>query len=217
MAGYYFARGSEDVIDDLYAKAAVLDDGSTKVALVVCDLITLPRTTVLEARQLIEQQTGIPGGHVMISATHTHTGPAIPRDSVRDNLTAAAATPSCAIHAGVAQADRAGGGRGEWEAGRRRCLVRKGARGPAGLLPAVLDEGRHGRLEPGQAESEHHSAGQSDRSGGRRRLFRDDRQEAAADLCELRPARGHDRRVTHLGGLSRRPGAPAGGLHEART
>lgn len=94
MAGYYYARGSEDVLDDLYAKAAVLDDGSTKVALVVCDLITLPRNTVLDARQLIEQQTGIPGGHVMISATHTHTGPALSRDSVRDNQDGGSSDPS---------------------------------------------------------------------------------------------------------------------------
>ena len=94
MAGYYYARGSEDVLDDLYAKAAVLDDGSTKVALVVCDLITLPRKTVLEARQLIEQQTGIPGRHVMISATHTHTGPALARDSVRDNQDGGSSDPS---------------------------------------------------------------------------------------------------------------------------
>jgi neutral ceramidase len=94
MAGYYYARGSEDVLDDLYAKAAVLDDGSTKVALVVCDLITLPRKTVLEARQLIEQQTGIPGRHVMISATHTHTGPTLARDSVRDNQDGGSSDPS---------------------------------------------------------------------------------------------------------------------------
>jgi neutral ceramidase len=84
MAGYYYARGSEDVLDDLYAKAAVLDDGSTKVALVVCDIISLPRNTVLDARQSIEQQTRIPGGHVMVSATHTHTGPSLSRGSERD-------------------------------------------------------------------------------------------------------------------------------------
>ncbi len=94
MAGYYYARGSEDVIDDLFAKAAVLDDGSTKVALVVCDLITLPRNTVLDARQLIEQQTGIPGGHVMISATHTHTGPSLSRGSVRDKQDGGTSDPA---------------------------------------------------------------------------------------------------------------------------
>ena len=94
MAGYYYERGSQDVIDDLYAKAAVLDDGSTKVALVVCDLISLPRNTVLDARRLIEQQTGIPGGNVMISATHTHTGPALARDSVRDNQDGGSSDPA---------------------------------------------------------------------------------------------------------------------------
>ncbi len=94
MAGYYYERGSESVIDDLYAKAAVLDDGSTKVALVVCDLITLPRKVVLDARQLIEQQTDIPGGHVMLSATHTHTGPSLARDSVRDDLDKGSSDPA---------------------------------------------------------------------------------------------------------------------------
>jgi len=94
MAGYYYERGSQDVIDDLYAKAAVLDDGSTKVALVVCDIITLPRKTVLEARGLIEQQTGIPGGNVMMSATHTHTGPALARDSARDDLDRGSSEPA---------------------------------------------------------------------------------------------------------------------------
>jgi len=94
MAGYYHARGSEDVLDDLYAKAAVLDDGTTRVALVVCDLITLPRATVLEARTLIEAQTGIPAGHVMLSATHTHTGPSLSRDSARDNQDGGAGDPA---------------------------------------------------------------------------------------------------------------------------
>ncbi|HKS38540.1 MAG TPA: hypothetical protein VJW76_15205 [Verrucomicrobiae bacterium] len=86
LAGYYRQRGAEGVIDDLYAKAAVLDDGRTKVAFVACDLISLPRHTVLEARKLIEEQTRIPGRNVMISATHQHTGPVIARESARDDL-----------------------------------------------------------------------------------------------------------------------------------
>src|SRR5262249_12863604 len=54
-----------------------------------CDLVSLPRRTVVEARRLIEKRTGIPGGHVMISATHTHTGPAVVRDSATDDLVGA--------------------------------------------------------------------------------------------------------------------------------
>ncbi len=86
LAGYYSSRGSEGALEDLYAKVAVLDDGKTQVALVVCDLITVPRATVLEARKLIEQKTRLPGSHVMISATHTHTGPALKRDSASDDI-----------------------------------------------------------------------------------------------------------------------------------
>ncbi len=86
LAGYYSPRGCEGVLEDLYAKVAVLDDGQTQAAMVVCDLITVPRHTVVEARKLIEQQTKIPGSHVMISATHTHTGPAVNRKSARDDL-----------------------------------------------------------------------------------------------------------------------------------
>ena len=86
LAGYYSERGSEGVLDDLFAKAAVLDDGTTRVALVVCDLISLPRVTVAEARKLIEKETGIPGAHVMLSATHQHTGPVVAGESSLDEL-----------------------------------------------------------------------------------------------------------------------------------
>ena len=43
MAGYLSPRCSEGVLDDLYAKATVLDDGKTRVALATCDLIGLAR------------------------------------------------------------------------------------------------------------------------------------------------------------------------------
>src|SRR5688500_11372300 len=72
LAGYYHERGSEGVLDDLYAKAVVLDDGATRAAIVVCDLISMPKWIVTEARKLVETRTGIPGTNVMIAATHTH-------------------------------------------------------------------------------------------------------------------------------------------------
>lgn len=91
LAGYYSARGADGVADDLFARALALDDGRTRVALVVCDLLSLPRETVEEARRLIEKQCGIPGRCVMISATHTHTGPVLPRKSSRDEALGGAA------------------------------------------------------------------------------------------------------------------------------
>jgi CheY-like chemotaxis protein len=75
MGGYYRARLSEGVHDDLQAKALVLESGGTKVALVACDLVNLPREFVEKARVLAAEATGIRGSHIMISATHAHTSP----------------------------------------------------------------------------------------------------------------------------------------------
>jgi neutral ceramidase len=61
------------VHDDLHARCLVLDNGETKVALVVCDLLGMHRNVSREARRLIQESTGIPPAMVLISATHTHS------------------------------------------------------------------------------------------------------------------------------------------------
>jgi neutral ceramidase len=77
MAGYYSARGAEGTHDPLQAKAIVFEHDGTRVALVGLDLIGTPRDLVEATRAAIETGTGIPGGNVMISATHSHTGPVL--------------------------------------------------------------------------------------------------------------------------------------------
>ena len=84
LAGYYHERAHEGVLDDIAAKATVLDDGQTRAAIVVCDLLSMPKWLVVEARKQVEERTGIPGANVMISATHTHTAPVIPREGLPD-------------------------------------------------------------------------------------------------------------------------------------
>ncbi len=76
LAGYR-ARNevSIGIHDDLYAKAIVFDDGDTEAALVRCDLICLERDFVEETRRLIEAETGIHSRNIMITCTHTHSGP----------------------------------------------------------------------------------------------------------------------------------------------
>lgn len=59
--------------DELHARCLVLDDGKTKLALVVCDLLGFHRSVSVEARRLIEAQTGIPPANVLIAGTHTHS------------------------------------------------------------------------------------------------------------------------------------------------
>ena len=87
MAGYYFERGAVKIHDELYAKAMVIEKDSSKIAIVTCDLIGLPIDIVSEARVLAEKLTGIDADHVMISATHAHTGPVIPKKDGRDSPT----------------------------------------------------------------------------------------------------------------------------------
>lgn len=64
------------VHDPLYARALYLDDGVSQLALVVCDLIGIGSFLAQRARELIAERPGIPATNVMVSATHTHAGPA---------------------------------------------------------------------------------------------------------------------------------------------
>ncbi len=73
IIGGFLPFPSTHIHDELHARCLVLDDGKTKLALVVCDLLGLHRSVSIEARKLIEQATGIPAAHVLISGTHTHS------------------------------------------------------------------------------------------------------------------------------------------------
>jgi len=75
LAGYFYRRESTGVHDELFAKALVLDDGKTKIALCVCDLLWVQSHQTAEVRNLVECEAGIPADNIMVSATHTHTGP----------------------------------------------------------------------------------------------------------------------------------------------
>lgn len=84
MAGYYSPRGAESVHDPLFAKAIVVENEGRKIALVSLDLITTTRDLVVEARKEIERLSHIQSESVMISATHTHTGPVVASATARD-------------------------------------------------------------------------------------------------------------------------------------
>jgi neutral ceramidase len=87
MAGYYSDRGAVAVHDDLYAKALVFEKDGTKIAIISCDLIGVSAEIVSKIRLIVEQTTGISSDHVMVSATHSHTGPVIPQKNDRYVMT----------------------------------------------------------------------------------------------------------------------------------
>lgn len=62
--------------DPLHARAMVLDDGQTQVAIVVVDICVMDRATCDEAKAAAQKRTGIPAGRMFISATHCHSAPA---------------------------------------------------------------------------------------------------------------------------------------------
>lgn len=76
MAGFDARKGvAESVHDPLNARALVLDDGKTIVALVSVEVIGVSAEFSAKVRQEIQKQTGIPFEHIVFSATHTHCGP----------------------------------------------------------------------------------------------------------------------------------------------
>jgi hypothetical protein len=75
MSGYFYERLNTGTHDPLMAKAIVFRQGLQQSALVFCDLIGMPLELTTRVRQLAEQKTGIPQAHILIAATHSHTGP----------------------------------------------------------------------------------------------------------------------------------------------
>jgi hypothetical protein len=73
--GGFLSRTASTVSDRLHARCVVLDNGHTRIALVIADSCMLPRELIDTAKALIEANTGIPADRVMMSSTHTHTAP----------------------------------------------------------------------------------------------------------------------------------------------
>jgi putative membrane-bound dehydrogenase-like protein len=74
--GFIEAR-ADRVEDPLHARCIVLDDGSTRIALVVVDSCMIPRELCDTVKKGASQQTGIAKDRIMISATHTHSAPSV--------------------------------------------------------------------------------------------------------------------------------------------
>ncbi len=73
IPGLFERRLALGVHDDLYVRAAALDDG-TKIALVQVDAIVVPEQVVKQARKEAQRLCGIPAAQCFIAATHTHSG-----------------------------------------------------------------------------------------------------------------------------------------------
>ncbi len=68
-------REATSAHDRLHARALVLDDSSTRIAMVVVDTCMMPRDLIDAAKEMAAHATGIPSDHMLVSATHTHSAP----------------------------------------------------------------------------------------------------------------------------------------------
>lgn len=76
LVGYpHVPRISTGVHDPLYATALYLSDGTTSIIVVSVDILFVYHATVRECRRRISEACGVPPENIMISATHTHSGP----------------------------------------------------------------------------------------------------------------------------------------------
>ncbi|WP_425617660.1 neutral/alkaline non-lysosomal ceramidase N-terminal domain-containing protein [Anatilimnocola sp. NA78] len=73
IVGGFVPYPAKHIHDELHARCLVLDDGQTKLAIVVCDLLGIHRAVSEEARKMIAEKSGITREQVLISATHTHS------------------------------------------------------------------------------------------------------------------------------------------------
>ncbi|MFC3767489.1 neutral/alkaline non-lysosomal ceramidase N-terminal domain-containing protein [Paenibacillus sp. GCM10012303] len=76
MPGYFEDRRSTGVKDDLYAKALLIESNEF-VVFIVIDCLALAYPEVRKIRDRVYELTGIAQSQVMISTTHTHTGPPV--------------------------------------------------------------------------------------------------------------------------------------------
>jgi len=79
MAGYGARnKPAEGKVQDLFAKALALqDEQGGKLVFVTLDLIGVPQLLRHDVAQRAEQEFGLPPAHLVMNASHTHSGPSM--------------------------------------------------------------------------------------------------------------------------------------------
>jgi hypothetical protein len=75
LAGHMRDRKATHIHDEIHARCLVIDNGDIRIALATIDSCMVPREVMDKAKALAETATGIPAGHMLFAATHTHTAP----------------------------------------------------------------------------------------------------------------------------------------------
>jgi len=66
------------ILDLIRVQVLALEEGETRVLIISFDLLETRSSQVAELRALLEKDLGIPAGHILMQASHTHSGPRFP-------------------------------------------------------------------------------------------------------------------------------------------
>lgn len=135
IPGGFFPRPADGALEPLLATACVVHDGTSTVALVGVDILGVSEHLVADARKQVAARTKIPPTHVLVGASHTHSGgptkwyygidePEVPyAEQVARGIADAVAQAASRLHGGTALV---GAGRAEGIAFNRRFRMRDG-------------------------------------------------------------------------------------------
>jgi hypothetical protein len=73
IAGFGNGRAANGVHDDLWARTMVIDDGTSRIAIVVLDAIGFMNDDIIDIRKKIPADAGVT--YAVVASTHTHEGP----------------------------------------------------------------------------------------------------------------------------------------------
>lgn len=75
LNGQMHDRTATHIHDELHARCLVLDDGTTRLGIAICDSCMLPGPVIEEAKHRAHEQCGLAMDRMLVAATHTHSAP----------------------------------------------------------------------------------------------------------------------------------------------
>ncbi|MPZ17817.1 MAG: hypothetical protein GEV06_07900 [Luteitalea sp.] len=73
IVGGWSPKPATHIHDELYARCLVLDDGRTRIGIVLADNVGIPSHVIEEAKRLTFERAGLRPEQLLIASTHTHS------------------------------------------------------------------------------------------------------------------------------------------------
>ena len=73
LAGYYEMRDADGVRDPIYLNALALNEEEETILVVTADVLIIRMDVCDTLREMIEERTGVPADHILITSLHQHT------------------------------------------------------------------------------------------------------------------------------------------------